>query len=187
MNAVIRELDCNIFGDFKVGDNAKFNADLLCHLVEANERGRFNKLIVIQVASLLEAAFSQIFYRAKRFNREGVPNISEIDRQAIADKQIDKLAVIIDNLNKYEMLDDYSDDIYDNLHDLRKYRNKIHIQHTLGIPERSPDEAAIFNRQLVRWALNMNWQLYNYLQEHYQRPEHIQGYVQPLRLPVCEE
>lgn len=50
MSIDIVELDCNIFGQFKVGDNAVYNAALLSELVEANEGGRFNKPIVLQTA-----------------------------------------------------------------------------------------------------------------------------------------
>lgn len=89
------EVDCNIFGNFKIGDNVFYNASLLCNLVERSDDGALNKPIVLQAASILEVCFAQIFYRAANFNREGVPNISEEDQNAIAIKQIDKLEVII--------------------------------------------------------------------------------------------
>lgn len=184
MHVTIETLECSIFGDFKVGDNAKYNADLLCDLVKANEEGRFNKLIVLQVASLLEAAFAQIFYRARNYNREGVPSISEEDRQKIAEKQIDKLTVIIDNLRKYHILDGLHADIYDELDKLRKYRNKVHIQLDVDIVGASQDEDRLFTCRLVDWALDLNWKALNYLEDHYQRPKHIRGHVPPLRLPV---
>jgi hypothetical protein len=42
-----------------------FNADLLCKLTEANKGGAFNKLVVLQVGSILEAALGQIISRGK--------------------------------------------------------------------------------------------------------------------------
>lgn len=39
------ELECNIFGDFKVGDNVGYNFEFLSNLVEVNENGKFNKFI----------------------------------------------------------------------------------------------------------------------------------------------
>ena len=98
-------LECNIFGNFKAGDNAGYNSQLLCDLVEANEDGKFNKPIVLQAASLIEVGAFQIFYRAQKYNLEGVPNVSKEDQQKIENKQIDKFAVIIDNLKKYQILD----------------------------------------------------------------------------------
>ena len=57
------EIPCNFVGEFKVGDNLVFNVDLLWELMEANEANEehvFNKLIVLQVGSILEAALAQI-------------------------------------------------------------------------------------------------------------------------------
>ena len=179
----IMELDCNIFGDFKVGDNAGYNANLLSELVEANEEGRFNKPIVLQAASLIEVAAIQIFYRARNYNREGVPNIAEDDRNEIAGKQIDKFAIVIDSLRKYSILDGLGADVYDDLHSLRKYRNKIHIQLDVGIKGVSRDEDQQFTNEITRWAIDLNWRVHNYLEERYARPAAIRGHVQPLRLP----
>lgn len=181
MTVTFENFDCNIFGDFKVGDNTVYNADLLCKLIEANADGRFNKPVILQIASLLEVCFAQIFYRAQNYNREGVPNIAEADRQAIAAKQIDKLAVIIDNLAKYHILDAIGAGIYDELHKLRRLRNKIHIQgDVLGF---SRDEYRVFTDTLVKWAITLNWNILNYLQANFARPAEIAGHVQPLRLP----
>lgn len=176
-------LDCNLFGDFKVGDNAGYNSDLMCDLIEANEDGKFNKLIVLQAAALVEVAAIQIFYRAAHYNREGVPNISPEDQAEIAAKQIDKFAVVIDNLRKYGVLDGMVAGTYDELHTLRKYRNKVHIQGSVGIEGAPRDELHLFTDDLVEWAIDLNWRVLNYLQEHYPRPKHIGGFVRPLRLP----
>ncbi|APX12432.1 hypothetical protein [Tateyamaria omphalii] len=177
------ELECNIFGDFKAGDNAGYNSELLSELVEANENGRFNKPILLQAASLIEVAAIQIFYRAQNYNLEGVPNVREADRQEIEDKQIDKFAVVIDNLRKYHILDGMSVDIYDELHKLRKYRNKIHIQLDVNIPGVHRDEDRVFTGARTLWAVDLNWRVLSYLAEQYSRPNNIQGFVRPLRLP----
>lgn len=177
------ELECNIFGDFKAGDNAGYNSELLSNLVEANENGKFNKPILLQAASLIEVAAIQIFYRAQNYNLEGVPNVSEADRQEIEDKQIDKFAVVIDNLRKYHILDGMGAEIYDDLHKLRKYRNKIHIQLDVNVPNVHRDEDRVFTNAKTRWAVDLNWRVLSHLAEQYSRPNHIQGFVRPLRLP----
>ncbi len=186
MPIVIESIACNIFGDFKVGDNTVYNADVLCDLIHKNENGIFNKIIVLQVASIMEVAFAQIFYRARNFNIEGVPNISEDDMSSIADKQIDKLAVIIDNLRKYDILDGMGEGIYNELHKLRKYRNKIHIQSKIDIDGLPRDEPDLFNDELRNWSISLNWNIMNYLARNYSRPQHIHGYVSPINLPRLE-
>jgi hypothetical protein len=83
MAAKTEMLNCFFIGEFKVGDNLVRNANALCRLSELNDKGLFNKLIVIQAGSIVEAALGQIIYRAQNFNREGVPNITEEDRKKI--------------------------------------------------------------------------------------------------------
>jgi hypothetical protein len=50
------KIPCNFAGDFKVGDNLVFNCKLLCELNEVNKGGMFNKPIVLQTGSILEAS-----------------------------------------------------------------------------------------------------------------------------------
>ena len=79
-------IPCNFSGAFKVGDNLVFNCGLLCNLNEANSDGIFNKPIILQVGSIVEAALGEIIYRAQNFNREGVPSVSEADQAEIAEE-----------------------------------------------------------------------------------------------------
>ena len=67
-------ITCRFIGDFKVGDNLVRNADALCRLSASNNEGVFNKLMVIQAGSIVEASLHEIIYRAQNFTREGVPN-----------------------------------------------------------------------------------------------------------------
>lgn len=182
MKYEIAELKCPIFGDFKVGDNTVYNSRVLCALVDANEEGIFNKPIILQIASIIEVCLEEIFYRAKNFNREGVPNISEEDRQRIAERQIDKLAVIIDNAKKYHLLDDLGDKIYERLHELRRVRNKIHI-HLDVEGAASRDEDKIFTHEAVIWVMTLMWEVLNYIAVKFPRPEGKDIYVDPLTLP----
>lgn len=179
----VEEIPCNFVGSFKVGDNLVFNSDLLCKLVEANPDSAFNKLIVLQIGSLLEACLSQIIYRAQNYNREGVPNISEADRREIEGKKVDKFASVIDVLRKYKVLDGLRADIYNDLHCLRKYRNKMHIQDSVSIPNAPRDEGVLFSNQVCSWALSLNAEVVRYLSQHLKRPPHIDGHVNPLRVP----
>lgn len=171
-------------GHFKTGDNLVFNSRLICQLHEANSDGRFNKLIVIQAGSLIEAALDQIVYRAQNYNREGVPNISEEERLEIASKRIDKLNNIIAAMRKYGVLDGLGQDVYDQLHRLRKFRNKIHIQDRIDLEDVSPDEDVAFSDDVRNWALRLLMSVIQHLSNSLARPRHIDGYVQPLQMPV---
>lgn len=178
----IQTLPCNFSGDFKVGDNLVYNTNVLCALVEGNPDHAFNKMIVVQIGSIIEASLGQIIYRAQNFNREGVPNIVEADRQAIEGKKIDKFAVIIDVMPKYHVLDGLGGNIYDDLHTLRRYRNKVHIQDDIGNGV-SRDEDRAFSNRIVGWAIDLDWAVIEHLSVALRRPRHIEGYVGDLRLP----
>jgi hypothetical protein len=178
------EIPCNFAGDFKVGDNLVFNCNLLRELNEASKGGVFNKTIVLQIGSILEAALGEIIYRAQNFNREGVPNIPEPDRAEIADKKIDKLNSIIDVMKKYKVLDGLGKDIYDDLHKLRKYRNKIHIQEDIAIDGVSRDEKVAFSDDIRMWAIELNKRVLLHLSQTFPRPQDLQGFVEDLSVPT---
>src|SRR5580704_11423610 len=100
----IEKLVCNFIGDFKVGDNLVRNADALCKLSTSNEKGIFNKLIVVQAGSIVEAALGEIIHRAQKFTQEGVPNISQDDLAAIRNKTVEPFNNIIQVMEKYNIL-----------------------------------------------------------------------------------
>jgi hypothetical protein len=172
---------CRFIGDFKVGDNLVRNANSLCRLDTTNDAGIFNKLIVVQAGSITEAALQQIIYRAQNFNREGVVNIPEEDRLAIAKKEIEKFAVIIDVLKKHKILDALGEGVYEELHKLREYRNKVHIQ--LDVEGASRDENIAFSDAICTWALKFMVRVLKHLNEVYPRPEDLARYATPLVVP----
>jgi hypothetical protein len=178
-------IPCNFVGEFKVGDNLVYNADLLCKLTETNANGQFNKPIVIQVGSIVEAALEQIIFRARNYNVEGVPGVSEADRKEIEEKKkVDKFNTIIDVLKKYKVLDGLGTDIYDELHKLRKYRNKVHIQESIDLVGVSRDESAAFTDDIRKWALNLNVKVLNFLNQKLARPAELHKYVGGLSVPI---
>jgi len=178
------EIPCNFVGNFKVGDNLGFNAQVLCKLVELNDEGSFNKMIVLQVGSLLEAALSQIIYRAQRYRREGVPNIAESDRRDIEGKKIDKFSAVIDVLKKYKVLDALGADVYRDLHTLRRYRNKVHIQDDIGVVGLPRDEDELFSEKICGWALALNLRVLKHLSTELARPRHLDDYVNAIVIPA---
>ncbi|MEX2128251.1 MAG: hypothetical protein WD871_08420 [Xanthobacteraceae bacterium] len=183
MAIVSEEIPCNFVGEFKVGDNLVFNAGLLRSLVDANNDGTFNKLIVLQAGAIVEAALGQIIYRAKNHTREGVPEMSEEDRSAIEGKKADNFNNIIGVMKKHKLLDELGADIYDELHKLRKYRNKVHIYLNIEIEGVSKDEGIAFSKDICNWALKLNVRILKYLSNKRPRPKELHQYVSSLVVP----
>lgn len=174
---------CKFIGDFKVGDNISYNASALCRLSQLNENGCFNKLMLIQAGSIVEASLAEIVYRAQNFNQEGVSNISEADRLAISQKEIERFKTIIDVMKKYKILDGLGKDIYDELDQLRKYRNRVHIQNDAEIKGVPRDELRAFNGDILKWALALNVRILEHLNDRFPRPKAIEQFAHKLDLP----
>jgi len=177
-------IPCNFIGDFKVGDNLVFNTDLLRKIMEENETSTLNKMIVLQLGSIVEAALSQIIYRAQNYTKEGVPNIPESVRLQIESEEVDTFYKIIEAMKTYKILDSLGEDIYEQLNRLRKYRNKIHIQKDLKIEGASRDDRAAFSDEVRNWALALNIKIMKFLSEKMPRPKELHVFGGQLIFPT---
>jgi hypothetical protein len=145
----------------------------------------FNKLMVIQAGSIVEAALGEIIYRAQNFTKEGVPNISKEDRDAIANKTVELFNNIIKVMEKYKILKGLGDGIYDELQKLRKYRNKVHIQTDVDIKDVPRDENAAFSTDIVAWALEFTTRVLKHLNEQFPRPKNLEQFAHELSIPTA--
>ncbi len=82
------------------------------------------------------------------------------------------------------MLDDLEGDIYEELHRLRKFRNKVHIQDDIKFQGVSRDEEQAFSESVCNWALHLNLLVLRYLSDKLCRPKHIHSYVRPIVIPT---
>ena len=179
-----KSIECRFIGNFKVGDNLDYNTNILCELFRQNKTDLLNKPITLQAGAIIEACLQQIIFRAQNFNREGVPNISEEDRQEIEGKKIEKFAVILSVMKKYKILDRMGDDIYDELDKLRKIRNKIHIQDFLESPKYPRDEDKLFTALLRDLAISLLTRILLGLNEDFPRPENLKSFATKLKIPL---
>jgi hypothetical protein len=147
-------------------------------------RVRFvNKLIVVQAGSMTEAALWQIVYRAKNFTKENVPNISEAERLEIEGKEVPNFNNLINVLKTHHILDGLGADIYNKLHKLREYRNRVHIQNDNKPDGVARDEDAAFTNDVCTWALKLNVKVIKHLNDRYPRPEELGRMVDELEVP----
>jgi hypothetical protein len=63
---------CKFIGEFLVGDNIVKNAEALCRMHANNNGALFNKFMLVQMGSIVEASLDQIFYRARNHTVEGL-------------------------------------------------------------------------------------------------------------------
>jgi len=86
-------------------------------------------------------------------------------------------------MQKYEILDGLGARIYDELHKLRRYRNKVHIQTDLGIKDVPRDEDKAFSGDIVVWALAFAVRTLRHLNEQFTRPQELKQFAHELKIP----
>ena len=174
---------CNFIGDFKIGDNIVANGKALCRLSATNENNTFNKLIVVQAGSIVEAALDQIIYRAQNHTREGVPNIPADDLKKIRATEIERFNNIIQAMKTHKLLDGLGRTIYDDLHRLRKLRNRVHIQFDDEPEQLGRDDHQAFSEREVVWSLSLCIRVLKHLGEHFPRPESLSVFEHEVSIP----
>ncbi|MGH6754237.1 MAG: hypothetical protein ACREDP_18940, partial [Bradyrhizobium sp.] len=73
--------------------------------------------------------------------------------------------------------------IYDELHKLRRYRNKVHIQTDVGIKDVPRDEDRAFPPETVTWALAFIVRVLRHLNDQFPRPKELAQFSHELKIP----
>ena len=142
-------IESKFVGSFKLGDNINHNLDILALLygyyAAADERGKrlLCKPIILLLVSIIEAALHDLHMRIRTFTIEGVKNVGHSVSNYVRGKQIDELEKYIASARKHDLFDLADTRFYEALDELRKLRNRIHIQNKKGDFE--PDEYNAFN------------------------------------------
>jgi len=185
MAGKVETITANFIGDFKVGDNLLRNAAALCHLRDTNENGIFNKLIVVQAGSIVEAALDQIIFCAQNYTREGVPNISDADLKKIRDTKLERFNNIIQAMKSYKLLDGLGGGVCDELDKLRQYRNRVHIQFDDEPQGAGRDDDTVFSDDVVKWSLALCVSVLKHLCDRFPRPKELGVYAHDLSIPTA--
>lgn len=173
-------------GDFKLGDNINHHLRVLKILyrtqrdAESSEAACLCKPIIIFIASICEAIFYDLFcIRIETHTVEKVKGICNGVMNDIRGKKVDKLEHFIAAVKKHDLLKDAG--IYDSLDDLRKLRNRIHIQNTKG--HFDPDDGKAFTMTRQRELEKTLEKLAKVMAKDYARKPSCQGHVDDFQLP----
>jgi hypothetical protein len=142
-------IQSKFIGDFKLGDNINHNLEILallyCNFEDGDDEDKqlLSKPIILLIASIIEAVLYDLHKRINTFTIEGVTNIATSTLDVIRLKKIDDFEKYIASAKKHDLFDSTDTDFYEQLDDLRRLRNRIHIQNTKNDFE--PDEHNAFN------------------------------------------
>ena len=127
-------IQSRFIGDFKLGDNIAHNLEILDLLyfgyneADAHQKRLLCKPIIILLISIIEAILHDLHMRINLFTLEGVQNISASVAQAVRLKKIDDFEKYIASAKKRDFFDEADKGFYGELDELRRLRNRIHIQ-----------------------------------------------------------
>ena len=180
-------INADFIGNFKLGDNINYNLDILNYsykrLADPDDEDShlLRKPIIITIASICEAILHDLHFRMKNYTQEGVMGLSEKFLSIIRLKIIDQFETYIASAKKNKLLGTKSSDIYKNLDELRKLRNRIHIQNQKNEFELDEDKAFNISRQVT--AEKTLEELIKIISSNHPRPSHIKSYVNDFVLP----
>ena len=168
----VTDIKCVFVRHYLLAENIKYNADLLCILDTHNDQGVFNKLIVIQAASILEACLGEIISRKQDPNDKKIPNFTKPERDQISHQKIDTFVGIIEAHERCKTLDSLGSNIYQDLHEIRKARNRIHFK----VPDTQSIQKCeeFFDSSTIEKAIDVNHKVLKYLEGNFSRPQERQ-------------
>ena len=127
-------VESSFIGDFKLGDNICHNlsiAEVLYDTFEQSDdhdRRLLCKPIIVLLASIVEAVLHDFHKPVKTFTIEGVKNLTADAIDYIRLAEIDDFAKYIDSAKKQKLFGEADKAFYERMHDVRKLRNRVHIQ-----------------------------------------------------------
>ena len=184
------ELDFFIW-DFKVGDNIKYNLNVLYNLIDDyNNSGKdYKKPISIIAVSVIEAIMIDFLYRLYKGTYHFPDNLRHLEseiKEKLNNETIRSELVILDgqkyyvsalkNFNFTPMVRVYkkltllgnNKEIYENLLSLAHLRNRIHITNYFNNFEK--DEHDTFSESRVQEIFDTMIWFFDYFKDNYERP-----------------
>jgi hypothetical protein len=135
---------------FKKGDNIVYNLEIVWELYEAKSRStdkrKYNKPIIVTLVSAIECMLDDFAYRIRGHVHDTVPNISQADIATFRTKKYDKLEHYIAASRRFNLFGRPTS-FYDLLDELRKARNRVHIQNSTN--QLAADEYNVFTDTLL--------------------------------------
>ncbi|WP_027565332.1 molecular chaperone TorD family protein [Bradyrhizobium sp. URHA0013] len=175
----------SFMGNFKLGDNICFNLAILKTLYDLRAAGNplqkrhLQKPITVMNVSIIEAVLYDLHLRVKTFTSEGVANIQATVIEYIRGKKIDELERYIASAKKHDLFDQGDSGFYEALDDLRKIRNRLHIQNTRNHFE--PDDVTAFSEARMMLSEQAVEHVLRTMARKYPRPQH--NFVKDFILP----
>lgn len=163
--------------DFKIGDNINRNLETLRVLYEmcdedAARRRHLHKPIIITLVSVAEAMLYDFIRRIQ--SGERVSTLPKATLQALKGKQYSTLTNLVSGARAHDLLQADAQ-LYEQIDELRKLRNRVHIQNDKNHFER--DESKAFSAARQHRAERVLEYIGKFLAANHPRSASLRGYV----------
>lgn len=183
-------VDAGFIGNFKLGDNIHHNLKILAYFYQRQadlydiDAWVLRKPTIIIFGSICEAILHDLHMRMKLYKNEGVRGVTTSVLDYVRGKKIDKFEKYISSARKHSLLGPPTEAIYDDLEQLRKLRNRIHIQNEKNDFEPNDSQAFSMDRQIS--GERTLEQLVKKISINHPRPADVRGHVADFELPWNE-
>lgn len=150
--AVANAITDTFMWSFKKGDNIEYNYEIVWSMYEARDhakntssRSMFNKLMILELTSIIECILEDFSKRTQQSTRDPLPNITPSQLLDFKTKKRDKLEHYISMARKHNIFNSQNNRIYEDLDLLRKMRNRVHIQNSKN--ELPINESELFTKE----------------------------------------
>ena len=180
-------VSARFIGNFKLGDNINHNLSILAYLYQRqsdeNDKSSWllRKPIIIIIGSIYEAILYDLHLRMKTYTVEGVREAASSVLSYARGKRIDKFKLYITSAMKHLLLGSQSESIYNDLEELRKLRNWVHIQNEKNHFKPNDSQAYSNDRQVsAERALE---KLTKIISTNHPRPSHASYHAYDFQFP----
>ena len=180
------KVEAKFIGNFKLGDNINYNLEILRYIYGLNDNNSclLRKPIILILGGIAEAILHDLHQRMKLHTVEGVIGIGNYILSYVRLKQIDKFEQYIASARKHTLLGPSTDQIYGDLDNLRKLRNRIHIQNEKNHFE--VDDSQAFSLERQQNAERTVEKLTKIISANHPRKLHARGFVGDFEFPWGE-
>lgn len=184
----MQTIDSHFIGNFKDGDNICYNLEVINALYTAyrdtqTDNEYFRKPIILFLVAIVEAALDDLFYKIRKYTNEGVPNIPNDQILQIRSNPsfYRKFEAQIRFIRRNDLFELGETNFYSVLDDLRKIRNRLHIQNNY---RDSPfDERHVFTESRLLQAEKVCEYTLKHMSAKHPRQITARNYVDDFTLP----
>ncbi|WP_421928642.1 hypothetical protein [Neoaquamicrobium sediminum] len=170
-------------GDYKLGDNIAYNLEILGALyalragASEERKEALRKPIIILNVSIIDAVLYDFYDKVRTLKREGVANLPAALAALWQRMTVEKLAVSIDQARKHDLFAE-PPAFYDQLDQLRRLRNRVHIQNEKRDFE--PDDRVAFSEaRLIQSEQAVEKVIVKMARDHPRNHDYVVDFVIP--------